>query len=951
MSTARFLARYFNLDPSYTTGKLVNNQNIWNATDALKNLLPKFRPVNSYVRTNDHQGVILNALTDLSFRQPLLSPARLRRVWKGINLPIVVPQSPNTSNGFFFPSQLQPWLSTRNSLTAPFVSVKGTIKRDFLSLDSVLLQVEKLFSLRRDAYIAIVSQINNLITYYPDNETQDYAEAIIFFQGRADHLDQCLITLSTMRSQISQNLIDIDAYLESDLDLDNQYYAHYRQIRDSLTYTNFDTYLPTTSGRNNNLLEQLSELFEIPPTTYVDGYYPLKTDGSISYSSNKIPYQALPAGSTTTKYYALGSLYDEKYVDPSLHIKGTPLNEETESIRTKTNGPVLATYSNISNVLNGDYLESRTAGYNSTFGRYNSIYVDSESINDHSYLTSSYVQYENNYGDFYFDSMLTSGVINPLYDDVINPPKILNIELAYNPAPKVVLLFTENNENDTLVTGATMLTRKSVEVDFISYGPNGTLTDDRSSSTFVTYNFEEPWTEIPREYRNDNYDIQIHPLPPTEHIKYIRDELTDYRLHGRFREDFTIGNSSTLLGNSLTLNYNSSFKYEHNVELLERVPRPATNTVRSTYKYDSSTGIRTPFIAIDNYSFADPYYDDNYCGGNLHSHGRYHPNKGLFDLEDLFVSASHLGDRYDKEKWNLYYEELDKEAPLVVYRRGYSVLDHINLHLDYGNESSVTQSGSPGSYWGYTITTIDFDEDTWDITNVYDSTSDIIWHGRNPDSPVEEPFLWLYKAQHRRKYVRLQESYRSNGTLSYRLYEHKESIQNIYFYHKGYIVGPHPETTGTFSSDFEHQVDSLNMYGGSPYYNKWTIGYGVETLYAKNEGENVYYDSNGNETYRNTFDAYEDTFNETPVEDIVDRIKAENPFPPIWGDQGDGFDHSYSKHPFDLNSHTYPWTDNYYDKGVKAEGTSDNLHLYFLEKDNTKHTVCNIKFEIDAPLT
>ncbi len=940
MSTARFLARNFNLDPSYTTGKLVNNQNIWNATDALKNLLPKPRPVNSYVKTNDHQGELLNAITDLSFQPHSLSPERLRRVWKGINLPIVVPQSPNTSNGFFFPNQLQPWLSTRNSIIAPFVSVKGTIKRDFLSLDSVLLQVEKRFSLRKEGYLSIVSQINNLTTYYPDNETQDYAEAIIFFQGRADHLDQCLITLSTMRSQIAQNLIDIDAYLESDLDLDNQYYDHYRQIRDSLTYTNFDTYLPTTSGRNNNLLEQLSELFDMPQTTYVDGYFPLRTDGSLSYVSNNIPYQALPAGSTTTKYYALGSLYDEKFVDPSLHIKGTPLNEETESIRTKTNGPVLATKCNVSTFANGDYITGITAGFTRIVGRYNSIYVDSESINDYSNLTSPYVEYEDNSGDYYFNSMLTSGVINPQYDDVINPPKILNIELAYNSAPKVVLLFTEDNENDTFVAGATMLTRKSVEVDFISYGPNGTLNDDRSSSSTVRYNFEEPWIEIPIEYRNDNYTIKIHPLPPNEHVKYIRDEITDYRLTGRFREDFTVGNSSTLIGNSLTLNYNSSYKYEHNVELLERVPRPAINTVRSSYKYDSSTGVSTPFIQIDNYNFADPYYDNNYRGGNLHSHGRYHPNKGLYDPEDLFVSASHLGDRYDKEKWNLYDQELDKEAPLVVYRRGYSVLDHINLHLDYGNESSVTQSGNPGDYWGHSVTTIDFDEDTWDITNVYDSTSDIIWHGRNPDSPVEEPFLWLYKGHHRRKYVSLYESYRSNGIIRQRMYVYRELIQNIYFYHKGYVIGPHAERTGTYSQDFSNQVEELRQYGGYG----WSTG-GLETLYAKNGGENVYYDSNGNETYRYTFDTYEDTFDETPVEDIVTEIKNGN-FLAIWD--------SYPKNPFGFfsyDSDSYPWTDDYYDKGVKVEGTSYNLHLYFLEKDNTKHTVCNIKFEIDAPLT
>lgn len=950
MSTARFLARKFNLDPSYTTGKLVNNQNIWNATDALKNLLPKPRPVNSYVKTNDHQGELLNAITDLSFRPHALSPERLRRVWKGINLPIIVPQSPNISDRALFYGDIQPWLSTRNSIIAPFVSVKGTIKRDFLSLDSVLLQVEKLFSLRKEKYLSIVSQINNLTTYYPDNETQDYAEGIIFFQGRADHLDQCLITLSTMRSEIAQNLIDIDAYLESDLDLDNQYYAHYRQIRDSLTYTNFDYYLPTTSGINNNLLEQLAELFDVQNTTYKDGYFPLRTDGSISYSSNNIPYQALPQGTTNTKYYALGSLYDEKFVDPSLHIKGTPLNEETESIRTKTNGPVLATQCNVANVINGDYFVRTTSSFQRSFGRYNSIYVDSESINDHSNLTSPYVDYEDTYGDDFFDSMLTSGVINPQYDDVINPPKILNIELAYNPAPKVVLLFTEDNENDTFVAGATMLTRKSVEVDFISYGPNGTLNDDRNSSIYVRYNFEEPWNEIPREYRNDNYTIQIHPLPPNEYVKYIRDELTDYRLDGRFREDFTVGNSSTLIGNSLTLNYNSSFKYEHNVELLERLPRPAINTAGRTSKYDSSTGINTFFIDIRNYNFADPFYDDNYCGGNLHSHGRYHPNKGLYDLEDLFVSASHLGDRYNKEKWNLYSGELDKEAPLVVYRRGYSVLDHINLHLDYGNESSVTQNGNPGDNWGYSVTIIDFDEDTWDITNVYDSTSDIIWHGRNPDSPVEEPFLWLYKGQHRRKYVSLYESYRYNGTLRQRSYVNKESIQNIYFYHKGYIVGPHPETTGTFSSDFDHQVDELKHYGAGL---QWTIG-GVETLYAKNEGENVYYDSYGNETYRDTFDTYEDTFDETPVEDIVDRIKAGNTFPPIWGDQGDNYDYSYSNNPFGnkfFEGHNYPWTDDYWDKGILVEGTSDNLHLYFLEKDNTKHTVCNIKFEIDTPLT
>lgn len=909
----------------------LNNKFIWKATDALKKLLPKFRYLNTYLKTNDHLGVQENVITDLNFRPIVHTPERMRRVFKGINRPIVISSSPALSEGQY--GYNQNWLQARNSIIIPFSIVKGVLKRDFLTLDSTLSQIEESFSFKRDNYLSLVDSINNLLTYYSDNGNQDYAEAITFFQNRADYLNQSLITLANMRAEIAQNLIDIDAYQESDLDLENRYYAHYRQIRDSLTYNNFDNYLTSQT-----LLNQLSNLFRIPFTTYVDGFYPLRTDGSIDYQSNNIPFTSSEKRLYDVRYLGMGSIYQEEFVDPKLHVKGTPLNEDTTSIRNVTNGPVLAT--RIGKQFGRDYVVDSKLSYNS-------FYVNDETINDYSDKLFFKGNFGNNqfetydYNLIYFENRLHRGILYP-NQGAINPPHILSHELNYEVRPRILLCFDESHENNTIFVGANMLSRKSIEVDHVYHSPHGTFN--------YGYNFEEPWKEIPFKYANDEYTIKINHLSPKETFNAIAGQDDQFEVRHNelfFFRTANLGTRSTLIGNKLSEDYRTS-DYLHHVELEERLHRPVINTLL----------VENSANPLSNYSW-HPYYQDyiseDYAGGSyLHEHGRYHPNRGLYNVEDLFVSASHLGDRYNKEKWNTYDEELDKEEPLVIYRRGYLVTDHINLSLDYGNDSSVVQYGNPGDYWGHTVITTDFDEDTWDITNVYNSTYQIIWHGRNPDVPVEEPFLWLYKGQHRRKLVRLHESYRADGTLSYRSFEHRESVQNIYFYHKGYVVGPHTERTGSFTSDFTDQVDSLNMYGGYSYFDTWNTGYGVETLYAKNESEYVYYDSNGNETYRNTSNAYEDTFDETPVEDIVDRIKAGNNFPPIWGDQGDGFDHSYSNNPFGnkfFDGHNYPWTDDYYDKGIKVEGTSSNLHLYFLDKNDTKYTVCNINFEIDSPLS
>jgi len=916
----------------------LDNKFIWKATDALKKLLPKFRHLNSYVKTNDHLGVQENVITDLSFRPHAHSPERVRRVFKGINQPVVIITSPAISVGLYGYNQF--WLTGRSGFypVLPFSILRGILRRDFLTIDSTLKQVEDVFSFKRDNYLSIVDSINNLKTYYEDNDNLDYDEAITMYQSWADHLIQSLVTLSTMRNEIAQNLIDLNNYQESDLDLN--YSNQYNQVRDSLTYTNYNDYLESvySSHSYSSILNLLSDLFNVNQTTYTDGFYPLQTDGSIDYQSNNVPFTSSSKRLFDVRYLGMGAVYEEEYVDPTLHIKGTPLNEDTKSIRNTTNGPVLATRigSEITET-NKDYVVGEEF-------RYNSFYVEIESINDY----SNKLYFKNNFGNnqfetydynlIYFENRLHRGILYP-NQGAIHPPHVTKNEFNYEVRPRILLCFEEAHENDTIFAGASMLFRKSIEVDHIYHSPYGTL--NSSSGTATSYNFEEPWEEIESEYSNDEYVIKVNHLSPKETLNVISGQDDQFEVRHNelfFFRTINLGTRSTLIGNKLSEDYRTS-NYLHHVDLEERLPRPVINTLQVGL---GNTGSYISNYRRNNY---ETYLSNDYTGGSyLHEHGRYHPNLGLHNLEDLFVSASHLGDRYDKDEWNVFDEELDKEAPLVVYRRGYSVLDHINAHLDYGNESSVTQNGNPGDYGGYTVTNIDFDEDTWDITNIYDSTSDIIWHGRNPDSPVEEPFLWLYKGQHRRKYVSLFENFRSDGTIANRQFVHKESIQNIYFFHKGYVKGPHTNNGGSYSYDFKNQVDTLRQYGN--YALTWNGQYSVETLYAKYEGYNVYYDQNGNETYRYTFQGYEDSFDETPVEDIVNAIKN-NDYSPIW-------DTSYTKNPFGLylnDSSSFPWTDNFYSSGILVQGTSDRLRLYFKEKSDAEQTVCNINFEIDAPLS
>ena len=163
---------------------------------------------------------------------------------------------------------------------------------------------------------------------------------------------------------------------------------------------------------------------------------------------------------------------------------------------------------------------------------------------------------------------------------------------------------------------------------------------------------------------------------------------------------------------------------KHQNDYLEKI----TNTIGNDGDIDTSKDIQG---YPNNYSNLDNSYisesqilaGDYQRGNYVHPHGRYHLNPGLYNLNDLFVSASHLGDRYDRNEWNTYQEE--QEDTSVIYRRGYEVTNNINKVLGTtGNSSTVTSPS--GSF----VSITDNDDNTYTLTTPYVSTNDTIWHAK-----------------------------------------------------------------------------------------------------------------------------------------------------------------------------------------------------------------------------
>ena len=149
-------------------------------------------------------------------------------MYQGINIPLVNPSLQLEPVGGLQSIYSQ---SYPDNIVYPFDIKKGLLKRDYLSLDSYLSQLESVFTSKRDN-AAIVNKINNLLTYYDDNASSDYATAISFHQNRIAYLNQSLTTLSTYRSQIATTLTEIDNLDPEDFG-DNPYFSN---MNGSLTH-------------------------------------------------------------------------------------------------------------------------------------------------------------------------------------------------------------------------------------------------------------------------------------------------------------------------------------------------------------------------------------------------------------------------------------------------------------------------------------------------------------------------------------------------------------------------------------------------------------------------------------------------------------------------------------------------------------------------------------------
>lgn len=908
----------------------ITNDKIWGITNQIKTYLPKFRYLNSIVSTNSYIQAKANILTDVSFRPNTYGPNRTWNVYQGLNFPIVnYLVHPGTGPaGYDWHSAV---FNSTAELQYPFSVKKGLLKREHLALDAYFAHIEFTFEQKRTNALSIVQKVTNLSTHYPDNDADDYVNTIAYHQAKADHLTVCIATVDLLRSQIATNVDDINNFVENDFDAD----VAYTELIAALTYpTELLDYMNSYGSSWLNLpreyLISLTETFSSNPDRPFDAdfYNPIRTEGRINSGET-----ITESFNTNVSYKTLGSLYDEVFLDPTLYPKGTPLNEEHSSLRKTTNGIILGTLNILKSLQYYDYLnESQFTAYMSGViggGKYLTQYVHEELLNVYSttfrFGSRPHRSDFNNAHDEYVKSHVDLGLIasvsfspgttDPTPDqDLKSLPKIINSAFNYKVVPKTILRAkSAHHENNTLLVGVAMLLRKTLEVDFILNTYYPTDAEDLPDSTFETSDVQ--------------YDLLINHLSPKETASYIEDANDDYPFY-KVKNGPTnnlsyssLGDRSTLIGDSKTVNYATSNNVNH-LDIPERNLKQMVNVI------DSNDGSLSLSHTDSISSNSDKYTKDNSESSYVHSHGREHPSLGLYDLEDLFVSASHLGDRCESED----------DPPKVRYRRAYTFEDTsdptpkgIDTSYSYTNTSSSGSTTVSGTR-----------TELYTVTKEYVSTEDTIWFARSVDTPVPKPHLWLYKIQ---TYVRNYEM--QNYTSFSPFYSDyistyiAEAKVNVYLYWPGYELD-------AFNNE-AYQDPLLLQYLDSE--SLWNLVEQLEWLKAKHFFKVDYYDDDGNLTSTDVRRDTDNTFTETSIDNVVNFLKNRlPPYPELAPETlGQGFYYSPS------------WLDNFIFGGIGTpyyfvqNRTCEQIGVRLKGSNlsalaDVEYPLFNVNFEVDSPL-
>jgi len=909
----------------------ITNNEIWGISDQIKSLLPKFRSLNSIVVSNTYIESKINVLTDTSFRPNTYNPNRAWHVYQGINFPVINPMVfpwPGP-NGYDWHSAVK---NNTLGFRYPFSVKKGLLKREYLALDAYFSYMEYTFQQKSINALSIVEKVTNLSTYYPDNDDTDYANTIAYHQSRADHLAICLATLSLLRSQIATNIEDINNFAENDFPSD----VPYGTLIAALTYptelldyiSNYNTSsINTPSEYIASLLETFASNQDFP---YNDEYYnPIRTEGSIERPHDSIT----EFFSTKVNYKSLGILYDEEFVDPTLHPKGTPVNEDTVSLRKSTNALILGTINTRDITKYYDHVAWRPK----QIGQYLSDYVDLENLDEHSntfrfgsrpnfsIMRDRNEEYLKGHVDvgLILNTTFSPGTTDPVLDQGIqkSSPKVISSEFNYKVRPKILLLarYPRSDFTDTVLVGVNMLLRKTVEADFIA---NDYYTDTGGSTTDW---WSEGRPEGPYEDSNDPYWIMDNHLSPKETLHYIEKAEEDYPFAkivngptNSLSYTSSKGTKSTLISDNTTENYGTSYNINH-IDPPEKNHKQIVNII-DEYGNLSLSHTNTINSTTDNYT------KTNGRGIYVHSHGREHPSLGLYDLEDLFISASHLGDRCESED----------DPPKIVYRRAYAFEDTSD---DSPKGTNTSYSYSYTSFAGTADVEV-IRSELVTVTKEYVATEDIIWFGRGVDAPVPLPHIWVYKIQtHTFKQETINFTSFSPFYSDYISTAIDESRTNVYLWWAGYEIGYFNEKTYT-----DPLVLRILNTDTIPDLN--TIDRQTEWLKAKHYFKIDYYDDDGNLTSTDVRTNQDNTFTETSIDNIVNFLKNQvPPYPQLIPEElGQGFNYV----PTFLDNFVFGFPNNPY--SLTQDRTCRQIKVIGVTTNGREEPFFNVNFEIDSPL-
>lgn len=614
------------------------------------------------------------------------------------------------------------------------------------------------------------------------------------------------------------------------------------------------------------------------------------------------------------------------------------------SVRKTTNGPVIlfrtsAAFGNYSYVANSE-------------GSYKGIFANEEYLDRYDSIYPTYNLRTFEQKTDYLKARLQEGVFeddNPDNGIIKQLPPIYSLLLNWEVKPKVILTFHSEADTTVVLVGSDMLLQKTPEVDFII---NETQNIFHYQGSIIGL---DPHAITIKDH--ENFYIYIQAETCEETISYLRkhnDELlsaSSWALPGAYQAQ---GNSATIIGeNSELVEYKSYTTFTDDYP--NRDPVQITNYYKTTL-FDTS-------LYSPNWSEYHQGLIDNYANFSYpHKHGRLHPNKGFCKATDVLESASHLGDRFDKENyaeadyglynnyWNPSGEDL--EDPPIVYRRGYSIVntEEYTIGRTANSGSRHTTFANSRYEWDW-----DNDQHTYTISTVHNPTDDVIWHARSPDSPVSEPFVWVYKSQSH-FHVKGTDKQLINGILRYQKSYDLELIQNIYIYHKGYNIGPWTEKNDPYAQVVPYEL----------FEDPWQLNYNrqIEVLLARQNQTITYYDEDGNLTDTFTADIIDETFVETPIENIVNLLREKGELP---NTVGNGFSYVLPDGPLrstfseegdsTQDNPVSPWPTlnaQYAPLGLrqmlKIHFSSNMIKMYFTDRFDVEQEFCKFHFEVDEPL-